>query len=184
MTQEDKLALLEALLFVWGDPITETELCRFLDITATELDELLHLWQRQLAKPNRGLTLKRFGHSAQLTTKSDMADQLKQLITPPKQKNFSQAMLETLLIIALHQPTLKTEVERIRGVRSDAIIAKLLELEMIEVYDRLDTIGRPMRYQTTDHFLQSFGFRSLEEFSAQFNLEVAKKHNGENTHEN
>ena len=80
-----------------------------------------------------------------------------------KRKSLSNAALETLSIIAYRQPIIKSEIEAIRGVRCDRSIATLMEKGLVEELARLEKIGRPIIYGTTDSFLRSFGLENLEE---------------------
>ena len=78
-------------------------------------------------------------------------------------KNLSKPALETLSIIAYKQPVTKLEVEELRGVNCDSTIKGLLDFELIEVSGKLDRIGHPNLYSTTEKFLQKFGMENFEE---------------------
>ena len=75
----------------------------------------------------------------------------------------SLAAMETLSIIAFKQPITKLEIESIRGVKIDKVLAKLLERQMIKEVGRKEAIGRPILYGTTDEFLKSFGLNDLKD---------------------
>ncbi|HYW34622.1 MAG TPA: SMC-Scp complex subunit ScpB [Balneolaceae bacterium] len=78
-------------------------------------------------------------------------------------RKLSQSAIETLAIVAYKQPITKPEVDDIRGVDSGYILRQLLEKVLVEVSGRLDAPGRPLLYETTDHFLKHFGINSIDE---------------------
>ena len=71
--------------------------------------------------------------------------------------------LETLSIIAYKQPVTKAEIEKIRGVKSDHAINKLIEYDLVRELGRIDAPGKPIVFGTTEEFFRSFGVQSLEE---------------------
>lgn len=88
---------------------------------------------------------------------------IKKIIEPKKKKSLSQATLETLTIIAYKQPITKVEIEDIRGVKCDKVLQTLFENELIREAGRLNKIGKPIIYKTTDEFLKLLNIESLEE---------------------
>lgn len=85
------------------------------------------------------------------------------LALQPKKASLSDVMLETLSIIAYKQPVTKLEIEKIRGVKCDHAINKLIEYNLIQEVGRLDAPGRPILFGTTEEFLRSFGVQGIEE---------------------
>ena len=81
----------------------------------------------------------------------------------PKKPALTDVMLETLSIIAYKQPVTKAEIEKIRGVKCDHTINKLVEYELVRELGRLDAPGRPILFGTTEEFLRCFGVQGLEE---------------------
>ena len=75
----------------------------------------------------------------------------------------TQSAIETLAIIAYNQPTTKAFIEKIKGVKSDTTISKLIEANLIQECGRLDKIGRPILYKTTENFLKNMGISSINE---------------------
>ena len=98
-----------------------------------------------------------------MTSNPECFDYVKELITIENEKKLTTAAIEVLSIIAYKQPVTKIEVDSIRGVNSDNIIKKLLLLDLIEERGRLDRVGKPYLYGTTDNFLYKFGLKSLNE---------------------
>ena len=81
----------------------------------------------------------------------------------PKKAVLTDVMLETLSIIAYKQPVTKQEIEKIRGVKCDHAINKLVEYELVKELGRLDAPGRPILFGTTEEFLRSFGVQAIDE---------------------
>ena len=86
--------------------------------------------------------------------------------------SLSQAAIETLSIISYKQPVTRVEIEEIRGVRSDKAIQTLLDKDLIKESGRLEVIGRPILYGTTDNFLKQFGIERLEELPALEDVQI------------
>ncbi len=110
-----------------------------------------------------GLRLREVDGKFQLGTKQENEPYLKNLIQEKNEKNLSKPALETLSIIAYKQPVTKLEVEELRGVNCDSTIKGLLDFDLIEISGKLDRIGHPNLYSTTEKFLQKFGMENLEE---------------------
>ncbi|NLY08460.1 MAG: SMC-Scp complex subunit ScpB [Tissierellia bacterium] len=179
MNYNEKIGELEALLFIWSEPISIKEIGKFLDLNMSDTKVILNQLERSLSDPSRGIELKRFGDCVQLSTKLIHGKKIREKLNPISEKGISQAMIETLIIIAIHQPALKAEIERIRGVKSDSSISKLIDMGLVKVFDRLETIGRPNRYATTDDFLKYFGFRSIDEFILEVNNQASNSISGD-----
>ena len=154
---------IEAILYVTGEPIELSELGRALEIDdeqlACALDELEHAYDKEA----RGFRLLRFGEHVQLGTRSDYAPYIEKLLQPVQKQSLSQAVMETLALIAYKQPVTRAEIEAIRGVKCDYSVQSLLNKGFIEECGRRETLGRPILYCTTDAFLQHFGMTSLQD---------------------
>lgn len=154
---------IEALLFAWGDRIELSELSTILEISPDHLSNIVdHMMEHDFGE-NRGIRIYRYNDSVQLATKAECYEQLKKLSEIKFPKLLSNAALEVLSIIAYRQPVTKLDVEKIRGVKSDRVIASLVEKGLIREDGQLDKIGKPHLYVTTDEFLKSFGFHDLNE---------------------
>lgn len=154
--------VLEAVLFAAGDPISAEELASILQTDIFTVQTLLTCLSETLAKRKSGLALRSVAGGFQLVTRPDLfyaVERLGQVI----ERRLSAPTMETLSIIAFKQPITKTEIEQIRGVRTERALAKLLELELIQEMGRKKVVGRPILYGTTDNFLQSFGLASLDD---------------------
>ncbi len=114
-------------------------------------------------KQNRGIRIIELDHSFQLCTKKEYYDYLIRIARQPKRYVLTDVMLETLSIIAYKQPVTKAEIEKIRGVKCDHAINKLVEYSLIRELGRLDAPGRPILFGTTEEFLRCFGVQDLDE---------------------
>ncbi len=154
---------IEAILFAWGDPVSLTDLSKATGENVEEVQNAIAELDEHYQKPEHGLEIIQINESYQVTTKDEAQKSISRLITPEKKKNLSRATLETLSIVVYKQPITKNEIERIRGVKSDKALSNLIQENLIFEKDRLQKIGRPIVYATTDYFLKRFGFKSLEE---------------------
>lgn len=154
---------IEAILYVTGEPIELSELGRALEIDdeqlACALDELEHTYDKEA----RGFRLLRFGEHVQLGTRSDYAPYIEKLLQPVQKQSLSQAVMETLALIAYKQPVTRAEIEAIRGVKCDYSLQSLLNKHLVCEVGRKETLGRPILYGTTDEFLRHFCISSLDE---------------------
>jgi segregation and condensation protein B len=155
----EQLRLLEALLFASPEPLAEDELARRLSDTA-EVTALL----RELAQSyaERGVNLVRLAGGWTFRTAPDLASQLKseRVVT----RKLSRAAVETLAIVAYHQPVTRAEIEAIRGVAlARGTLDRLLEAGWVRPVGRRDSPGRPLNWSTTPAFLAHFGLDSLDE---------------------
>lgn len=163
MEQKKLSCIIEAILFVAGEPVTLTDLAHALDLTVSELVQALDGLKEEYDRDARGLRLNRFGESVQLSTRPEYAPYIERLLQPVQKQSLSQAAMETLSIVAYRQPVTKTEIEAVRGVKCDYSVQSLLNKGLIEEAGRKETLGRPILYATTEKFLQHFGIESLNE---------------------
>ena len=99
----------------------------------------------------------------QMCTKQEYYDYLVNIAMQPKKAVLTDVMMETLSIIAYKQPVTKQEIDKIRGVKSDHAVNKLVEYNLVQELGRLDAPGRPLLFGTTEEFLRSFGVSSIDE---------------------
>ncbi len=156
-------AIIEAILFAAGRPVTKNEIMLALEISEDEIEKIIANMQEEYSQENRGIELIKINNSYQLCTKKELYEYVYPILDKRTKPNLSTASLETLAIIAYNPKITRAEIENIRGVSADACVYKLLEYGLIEEAGKLDLPGKPMSYQTTDEFLRMFGFSSLEE---------------------
>lgn len=156
---------IEAMLFIGGDPVAPARLAAALEIDEENVHLLVASLKEDLARAGRGLTVQEVAGGYQLCTRPDLAPFLERL-GETREDKLSPSALETLSIIAFKQPITRQEIEQIRGVKVDRILARLLERELIRETGRKQALGRPILYGTTDAFLKCFGLKSLEALPA------------------
>ena len=155
--------IVEAMLFIAGEPVAVADLARALEIAPFQVQEALDQMERTIAEQNRGIVLKRFGEHVQLSTRREFAPFIEKLLQPVQKQSLSQSALETLAIVAYRQPVTKLEMEQIRGVKCDYSVQSLMNKGLIMEVGRRDSVGHPILYGTTDGFLSHFGLRTLSE---------------------
>ncbi|MBI1209229.1 MAG: SMC-Scp complex subunit ScpB [Azospirillum sp.] len=164
-----RLRLLEALLFAAAEPVDPNTLAAQLGETADIPALLGELAQRYAG---RGVNLVRFEDRYAFRTAADLAPYLR--IQESASKRPSRAAIETLAIIAYHQPVTRAEIESIRGVAtSKGTLDLLMEAGWIRPGRRRETPGRPLTWVTTDHFLDYFSLESLRDLPGVEELKAA-----------
>ena len=160
---ENLSAIIEAILFVSGDPVRVDALAHAMNLTVSELEDALAALGDHLALENRGIQLNRSGETVFLSICPRYAKQVEDFLQPLQKQPLSQAVLETLSIIAYRQPVTKGDIEAVRGVKCDYSVQSLLNKGFIEEQGRRETLGRPILYGTTDKFLRHFGLEGLNQ---------------------
>jgi segregation and condensation protein B len=155
---------LEALLFVASEALSIKQLAKLTKASEVEVTQALAQIEADFAE--RGIVLREIAGGYRFASAPDARDVVEAYLLPPK-TTLSPAALETLSIVAYQErdegPVTKTDIEAIRGVSADSVIATLLDRRFIEESGRKDVVGRPILYRTTPEFLEAFGLRSLEE---------------------
>ncbi|MFM2422657.1 MAG: hypothetical protein RL291_1187 [Pseudomonadota bacterium] len=157
--RKDDLRILEALLFAAASPLDLTTLSRHLPMGAN-VPALLAALQADYSA--RGINLVRIGDKWAFRTAQDLGHVLEQHAT--EERKLSRAAMETMAIIAYHQPVTRAEIEDIRGVATSAgTLDVLMETGWIKPRGRRRAPGRPLTYGTSDKFLDHFGLESLKD---------------------
>ena len=155
--------ILEAILFVSGEPLQIAALANALEVPELEVSAAADELASDYDYHRRGICLKRFGSHIQLSTRADYAPQIEKLLQPIQKQSLSQAALETLAVVAYKQPVTRLDIEAVRGVKCDYSVQSLVNKGLIEEVGRKEALGRPILYGTTDAFLSHFGLASLED---------------------
>ena len=157
--------IIEAIMFSYGEPVTVRDLNLAIneELSPKEIEIMLNSLICEYKEQNRGIEIIRLGDKYQMCSNPEYADFIKKIMEPTKKKTLSQATLETLIIIAYKQPVTRTDIETIRGVKCDRVISTLLENNFIYEAGRLDKIGKPILYRTTDEFLKLLEIESLDQ---------------------
>ena len=152
----------EALLFAAGEPLSKNQMADILQTETETIERLVALLEEDYQSRNRGICIRQVAGGYQLVTKPDFDNLIRQLISQQEFK-LSNAAMETLAIIAFKQPVTRSEMEAIRGVKVDGVVNTLLDTGLICEAGRKESIGKPILYGTTELFLTTFGFNSLED---------------------
>jgi len=151
---------LEAILFVASEALSIKALAKLTG--AEESDVTVALQKIDEAFADRGIVLREIAGGYRFASSPAARDAVEAYLMPPK-TNLSPAALETLAIAAYMQPVTKGDIENIRGVSADSVIATLVDRRFLMESGRKDVAGRPILYKTTPEFLETFGLRSLDE---------------------
>ena len=163
MTDKQKKAVLESILFAMGDSVEVSKLAAVIEEEEEHTRELLLDIKKEYDKDAHGIELLELEDSFQFATKAGMYDYLIKIAKAPRKMQLSDSVIETLSIVAYKQPITRLEVESIRGVSSDYAINKLLEYNLICELGRKDAPGKPLLFGTTEEFLRSFGVKSIRD---------------------
>ena len=163
MEIEQIKSIIESILFAAGRDVKITEFMSVLELGKDEIMPIMENLINEYKAKDRGIEIIKVNDGFQMCTKKENYEYLYQIFDKRSKPNLSNAALETLSIIAYNSKITRAEIESIRGVNSDGTIYKLMEYGLIESAGKLDLPGRPTAYRTTDNFLKTFGFTSLEE---------------------
>ena len=168
-TRAAQLRMVEALLFAATEPLDVASIAARMP-DGCDVPALLSELQNEYAK--RGVNLARVGDGWRFRTADDLSFLLRQ--EQVEQKKLSRAALETLAILACHQPVTRAEIEEIRGVSiSRGVLDVLLETGWIRMRGRRRTPGRPVTYGTTPGFLDHFGLENVRDLPGMDELKAA-----------
>ncbi|MFN0263568.1 SMC-Scp complex subunit ScpB [Tepidamorphus sp. 3E244] len=158
-THATQLRMVEALLFAASEPLDEASIAARMP-EGCDVPKLLEELREDYSR--RGVNLVRSGNAWRMRTADDLAFLLR--MDKVEQKKLSRAALETLSIIAYHQPITRAEIEEVRGVSlSRGVLDVLLDTGWIRMRGRRRTPGRPVTYGTTPDFLDHFGLENIRD---------------------
>ena len=171
--------IVESLLFATDRPLTPKAIAHALHhavkfspspetsayekTTIPEVEAAIEQLNAQLTTEGSSLMVQGIAGGYVLKTRPEFAAWTNKLFEQPKAPRLSQPALETLAVIAYRQPIGRAEIESVRGVAVDGVVATLLERKVIRVAGRSEQPGRPLLYETTPLFLELFGLKSLDE---------------------
>ncbi len=172
MTEDELKPIIEALIYVTEEPISEDTLVELLGKDSKEsIRNAVRQLVQQYQSREHGIEIKEIAGGLKMATKPEHHEWVGNLIkhqTPPVK--LSLAALETLAVVAYRQPVTLPEIQEVRGVNAGAVIKTLAEKRLVTTAGRKNVIGRPILYKTTKEFLIHFGLKdlhdlpSLEEF--------------------
>lgn len=162
--KDSKIGVLEGLLFVVGDEgLTLKQICDILEIDIEEAKKLLMDLKKTYESNDRGIRINYLGDAFKLTTKKEHKEYYQKLIVNPETNTLSQSALETLAIIAYHQPITRIEIDEMRGVNNSWLVRKLVAKGLVKEVGKSTMPGRPNLYGTTSDFLDYFGLATLDD---------------------
>ncbi len=163
MKKSELESSIEALLFYAGDIISQKRLCEICNTEAFSIHMAINGLNEYYGKSNSGIEIIEVDDGYQMCTSPKHTEMIQLYRQKPVKNLLTQALIETLAIVAYSQPITRTQIEDIRGVRCEHAISRLIEYGLIEEVGRLNVIGRPILFGTTNEFLRHFGFKNLEE---------------------
>lgn len=160
--KNESKGILESLLFVATEPLSIERLVQITEMDGDAVEELLKEIQEEYTAPHKGLLIEKVGGGYRIITRPEYVAYVEKLYKP-QINPLSQAALETLAIIVYKHPVTKAEIEAIRGVKADSVVATLFERGLIEEVGRKDAPGRPILYGVTKKFLCYLGLNDLSQ---------------------
>ena len=155
-------AVVEAVLFTMGKSVELRQLAIATGQSEEKTRQAVERLKARYDKEERGMEIIELEDSYQMCTRTGFYENLIRVAASPKKQVLSEVVLETLSIIAYKQPVTKMEIEKIRGVKSDHAVNRLVEYNLVQEVGRLDAPGHPALFATTEEFLRRFGISSTE----------------------
>jgi segregation and condensation protein B len=165
--------IIESLIFVSLEPLSLQKLKDVLaDYPEAEIEQAAQDLLQSYAANQRGIQLVETGGGYVFSTRPELDAWVRKFLRIDKRSRLSSAALETLSIVAYHQPITLSEISALRGVDSSYTIKTLLQKKLVKITGRKKSPGNPLIYRTTERFLAYFGLNSLEELPT--DEEIAK----------
>ncbi len=155
--------VIEAILFTMGDSVELSKIAEAIGYDEETTRSIIYRMMKTYERKDRGIRIMELEDSFQMCTKKEAYEYLIKVAKQPKKHVLTEVLLETLSIIAYKQPITKLEIEKIRGVKSDHAVNKLVEYDLVEEVGRMDAPGKPLLFGTTEEFLRRFSVHSLDE---------------------
>jgi len=160
----------EAMVFAADEPVQADRLAEIIsEVTGRPAPEeetvaqIVHQLNEEYEASDRSFQIKEWGGGYRMVTRSALSPFVKTLFLGEQETTLSRSLMETLAVVAYRQPVTRPEVDFVRGVNSDYAIRKLMEMGLVDVEGRADSLGRPLLYATTQRFLEQFGLKDLDE---------------------
>lgn len=154
--------IIEGIVFASGEAVPVKYIIEKLNCSLKEVNAGIAELKKKYTEES-GIQLLTFNGKVQFATNPAYKQQISDVLTPIKEKEFTKTILECAALIAYKQPVTKGDLEDIRQVNCDYAVHTLLELGMIEPCGRRDAVGKPILYVTTDNFLKRFKLNSIDE---------------------
>ena len=160
---EEQERVVEAVLFTMGQSVEVSRLAAAMGQDEDCARKAAVRLKKRYDEERKGLQILELENTFQMCTRAEYYPHLIRVAAAPKRQVLTDVVLETLSIIAYQQPITKLEIEKIRGVKSDHAVNKLVEYNLVCEVGRLDAPGRPMLFATTEEFLRRFGIGTTED---------------------
>lgn len=154
--------IIEGIVFASGEAVPVKYIIEKLNCTLKDVNACVAELKKKYAEES-GIQLLTFNGKVQFASNPAYRQQISDVLTPIKEKEFTKTILECAALIAYKQPVTKGDLEDIRQVNCDYAVHTLLELGMIEPCGRRDAVGKPILYTTTDNFLKRFRLNSIDD---------------------
>lgn len=154
--------IIEGIVFASGEAVPVKYIIEKLGCTLKQVNASIDELKKKYSEDS-GIQLLTFNGKVQFATNPAYKQEISDVLTPIKEKEFTKTILECAALIAYKQPVTKGELEDIRQVNCDYAVHTLLELQMIEAVGKKDAVGKPILYATTDNFLKRFKLNSIDE---------------------
>ncbi|MDE2956781.1 MAG: SMC-Scp complex subunit ScpB [Bacteroidota bacterium] len=162
--------MVEALVFAADEPVSAAEIARTYQVVTEAqgpdeeaIEDAVDLLNRAYQQNGHVLRIEQWAGGYRMATRDRAAAYLEEFFKQIRRVKLSRPLMETLAIVSYRQPVTRLEVDQVRGVNSDYALRRLLELDMILITGRSKSIGQPLLYGTTDHFLETFGLNDLND---------------------
>lgn len=156
-------AVTESLLFIAGEAVPLATIAQTIEMDQATTRAIVQSLADKYEKEQRGLRIVAYEGAYQMCTATECFSYIRNMYKSPQRQGLTQALLETLAIIAYKQPITRGQIEEIRGVSAEHAVNKLMERKLICEVGRMNAPGKPILFGTTDDFLRYFGFRSVQE---------------------
>jgi segregation and condensation protein B len=171
LSREQIKSRIEAALYVSSEPLSAADLSEFFEVDGTELRSVIKKLKDEYDRDGGGLQLINVAGGFKMTTREKHYSFLKKLFGQRTVDRLSDAALESLVIVAYHQPLTRGELESIRGVNCQSVLETLMEKNFVGIKGRRDEIGRPIEYGTTQKFLDYFGMNTINDLPDEEEIE-------------
>lgn len=154
--------IVESLLFLSGNGLKVTDIAAQLEVKTSDVNAAVKRLKEKYGGKS-GIHLLSYNGKIQFASNPAYSDVIACVLNPIRERDLSNAALETIAIIAYRQPVTRLDIEQIRGVNSEYTVKMLLKNNLIEVVGRKEAVGKPLLFGTTDEFLKRFQLESLDE---------------------
>jgi segregation and condensation protein B len=172
-TEKTIKSAFESMMFVWGEPLDVKIAAEAMNLDKAEAFSYFNELKKEYDEQERGIRIREINGKFQFVTAEDNFDYIRTICTPIKERRLTQAALEVLAIVAYRQPATKSEIDSVRGIKSDRVLEGLIKKGLVAERGRSNAIGRPILYGTTDVFLSNFDLKTIRELPNIEDIETA-----------